>query len=98
MAFSSSYGFAMQEDKDVLPLASRFILHQELQSSSKRRSFLAEDKSLTPATLVELIILPSATKSDLSEFFFFLLEIQSAAKLMHPHIIRSGNPEQIEGI
>jgi serine/threonine protein kinase len=98
MAYSSSYGFAMQGDTDILPLSSRFTIHQELQSNSNRRSFLAEDNSLTPATLVELTILPSATKSNLSEFLFFLLEIQSAAKLSHPHIIRSGNPEQLEGI
>lgn len=98
MAFTSSYGYAMQEDADILPLSSRFTIHQELPSIAKRRSFLAEDNSLTPAALVELTILPSATKSDLSEFFFFLLEIQSAAKLTHPHIIKSGNPEQLEGI
>src|SRR5262245_5996759 len=98
MSVTSAYGYALMEESDLIPLSSRFTIFDDGSTFYNRCFFIAQDKLQTPPQRVVLKILPSATLTDLSELYFFLLESQAAAKLVHKNIIRSENTEQYGGI
>ena len=98
MSLSSARGYALMEESDLRSLSPRFSIYKDVTSFYNKRLFIALDKSQTPPQQVVLRILPSVALKDLSELYFFLLESQAAAKLLHKNIIRSENPEQYEGI